>query len=571
MSVTLSIFDALTSGVVAVDREMNIIVFNDAAARLLGTQKDKALGKNLLSVVPNAGLIHVLQTGEPEVGRLKVVKQRTILANRSPILHHGVMIGAVSMFQDITEMEKVSRELDSTKVLVNTLEEVLAGAGEWMVVVDASGVVTMISEAYAEFNGVKVSEAIGRHVTEVIENTRMHIVAQTGVAEMGETLTIRGRDVIVNRIPLRDCDRLVGACGRVLFKNVEQLWEVASNLKLFEAKVRYYEKELTTLRGARYTFDNIMGSGTAITAARDEARWASKTDSTVLLRGEAGTGKELFAHAIHAAGQRRSGPFIKLNCAADSGDLIESELFGYEEGAFNEAKRGGKPGKFEMAAGGTLFLDEIGNMPAPMQEKLLKALEMREVERLGGSSTRRIDIRIIAATGDPLEDLVEQGKFQRDLYYRIHVIPIRIPPLRDCREDLGAIGEHFLSRLSAESGEPKKSISSDLMEILTAYAWPGNVRELQSVLERAATVCREDLLLPQHIPTHLLRRAPELRKEVTPGSLAHAKKEAERSAIVAALQATKGNKSRAAALLRIHRVKLHEKMKRYGITSGAIE
>jgi len=566
MSVALSIFDALTSGVVAVDREMNIIVFNDAAARLLGIQKEKALGKNLLTIVPNAGLLHVLQTGEPEVGRLKVIKQRTILANRSPILHNGMMIGAVSMFQDVTEMEKVSRELDSTKVLINTLEEVLTGAGEWMVVVNISGVVTMISEEYAEFNGVTVSEAIGKHVSEVIENTRMHIVAQTGVAEMGETLTIRGRDVIVNRIPLKDGDRLVGAYGRVIFKNVEQLWELASKLKVLESKVRYYEKELTTLRGARYTFDSISGSGAAITTAKDEARWASKTDSTVLLCGETGTGKELFAHSIHAGSRRRSGPFIKFNCAAVPEDLLESELFGYEEGAFTGATRGGKPGKFEMAAGGTLFLAEIENMPPAMQVKLLRALQEREVERLGGISTRKIDIRIIAATARKLEELVDQNKFNADLYYRIHVIPIHIPALRDRREDIGAISECFLGKLSEESGEPGKHISPELTEVFMSYDWPGNVRELQNVLDRAVTVSRGELLLPEHIPSHLLRCAPDVHKEITPGSLAHAKKEAERSAILAALQATRGNKSRAAALLRIHRVKLHEKMRRYGIS-----
>jgi transcriptional regulator with PAS, ATPase and Fis domain len=176
-------------------------------------------------------------------------------SNQGPILHKGLMIRVVSIFHDIAEMEKISRELDSTKILVHTLEEVLAGAGEWMVVVDAAGVITMISSEYAEFNGATVAEAVGKPVIEVIENTRMHIVAQTGVAEMGEKQIIRGRELIVNRIPLKDGDRVVGAYGRVVFKNVEQLWELAVKLRILESKVRYYEKELTHLRGARYTFD----------------------------------------------------------------------------------------------------------------------------------------------------------------------------------------------------------------------------------------------------------------------------------------------------------------------------
>ena len=574
------VIDSMANGVIAIDREGTIFVFNDAAARLLGVEKGKALGKSLLSIVPNSGLVNVLRTGEAETGRPQPVGARTVIANRAPMFRDGELIGAVSVFQDVTEMEKMSRELDSTRALVRTLEEVLAGAGEWMVVVDANGIVTMISEEYAEFNGTTVADAVGKHATEVIENTRMHVVAKTGVAEIGERQTIHGRSLIVNRIPLKDGDRVIGAYGRVVFKTVEQLRELASKMNLLESKVKYYEEELTHLRGARYTFASIVGAGAAITAAKEEAERASRTDSTVLLRGETGTGKELFAHAIHAAGPRRAGPFIKLNCAAVPAELLESELFGYEEGAFTGARRGGKPGKFELAAGGTLFLDEIGDMPLPMQAKLLRVLQEKEVDRLGGTGSRRLDLRLIAATGRNLEEMVGQGTFRADLYYRVNVIPIRIPPLREHPEDLGAIAEAFLARLSADTGEPKRRLSAELLEILRAYPWPGNVRELQNGLERAVAMSPREVLRPEHFPAHLLRFAHGARKEATPGaaeadgeersakapgSLASVKAEAERSAILSALAAVGGNRTRAAELLRIHRVKLHEKIKRYGI------
>ncbi len=402
-------------------------------------------------------------------------------------------------------------------------------------------------------------------MTEVIENTRMHIVAHSGVAEMGEKQTIRGRELIVNRVPLMDADRVVGAYGRVVFKDVEQLYELASKLKVLESKVKYYEKELTQLRGARYTMASILGSGQAISAAKLEALRASRTDSTVLVFGETGTGKELFAHAIHAASQRRSGPFIKLNCAAVPADLLESELFGYEEGAFTGAKRGGKPGKFEMAQGGTLFLDEIGDMPQAMQVKLLRVLQERELERVGGTVTRPVDIRIIAATGRSLEELVNDGSFRADLYYRIHVIPIRVPPIRERREDIEAIADSFLAGLSNDTGEFKRTISPQLMEALKSYNWPGNVRELQNVLERAAAMTRGETLLPEHVPDYLLRSIPKLCAGLAPCTLAHARAEAERKTIVAALAAAAGNKTRAASILQIHRVKLYEKMKRHGI------
>jgi len=574
------VLDSMANGVIAIDREGAIFVFNDAASRLLGVEKRKALGKSLLSIVPNSGLVNVLRTGESETGRPQPVGPRTVIANRAPMFRDGELIGAVSVFQDVTEMEKMSRELDSTRALVRTLEEVLAGAGEWMVVVDASGIVTMISGEYAEFNGTTVADAVGKHVTEVVENTRMHVVAKTGVAEIGERQTIHGRALIVNRIPLKDGDRVIGAYGRVVFKTVEQLRELASKMNLLESKVKYYEEELTHLRGARYTFGSIVGAGAAITAAKEEAERASRTDSTVLLRGETGTGKELFAHAIHAAGPRRAGPFIKLNCAAVPAELLESELFGYEEGAFTGARRGGKPGKFELAAGGTLFLDEIGDMPLPMQAKLLRVLQEKEVDRLGGTGSRRLDLRLIAATGRNLEEMVGQGTFRADLYYRVNVIPIRIPPLREHPEDLGAIAEAFLARLSADTGEPKRRLSAELLDLLRAYPWPGNVRELQNGLERAVAMSPRDVLRPEHFLGHLLRFAHGVPEEATPGasetdgeeswakppgSLASVKAEAERSAILSALAAVGGNRTRAAELLRIHRVKLHEKIKRYGI------
>jgi PAS domain S-box-containing protein len=566
ISLLQPILDSLSVGIVAIDMDGMITVFNDPATHLLGTSKKQALGKHILAVIPNSGLVNVLRTGEPEMGRTQVIGQRTVLTNRSPIMCNGVMTGAVSVFQDITEMEKISRELDSTKTIVRTLEEILAGAGEWMVVVDANGIITMMSEDYAEFNGTTVSRAVGKHVTEIIENTRMHIVAHTGRAEMGEKQTIKDRELIVNRVPLMDAGRAVGAYGRVVFKDVEQLYELVSKLEVLESKVKYYEKELTQLRGARYTMASIVGSGQAISAAKLEALRASRTDSTVLIFGETGTGKELFAHAIHAASQRRSGPFIKLNCAAVPAELLESELFGYEEGAFTGAKRGGKPGKFEMAQGGTLFLDEIGDMPLAMQAKLLRVLQEREVERVGGTVTRPVDIRIIAATGRPLEDLVNEGSFRADLYYRIHVIPIRTPPLRERREDIGAVADSFLVRLSHDTGEPKRTISTGLLEVLRSYSWPGNVRELQNVLERAAAMTKGETLLPEYVPEYLLRSVSKLRAGPAPSTLAQARADAERKTIIAALAAAGGNKTKAASILQIHRVKLYDKIKRYGIS-----
>ncbi len=276
----------------------------------------------------------------------------------------------------------------------------------------------------------------------------------------------------MNRLPLVDGSRVVGADGRVVFKDMGHLYELASKLKVLESKVKYYEKELTQLRGARYTLASIAGSGQAVSAAEMQAVKASRTDSTVLIVGETGTGEEVFAHAIHAASQRRSGPVIKLNCAAVPAELLESELFGYEEGAFTGAKLGGRLGKFELAHGGTLFLDEIGDMPPAMQVKLLRVLQEPEVERVGGTGSRPVDIRVIAATAKSLEELVSDGRFRADLYYRINVISIRVPSLRERRGDR-QIREHQFHRRGryqeAESTFSRKRRGQRLCVLLLAH------------------------------------------------------------------------------------------------------
>ncbi len=221
-----------------------------------------------------------------------------------------------------------------------------------------------------------------------------------------------------------------------------------------------------------------------------------------------------------------------------------------------------------MAQGGTLFLDEIGDMPQAMQVKLLRVIQEREVERVGGTVTCPVNIRIIAATGRPLEDRVNEGSFRADLYYRVNVIPIRVPPLREMPEDIEAIAESFLTRLANDTGEPKRTISPELFEALKSYNWPGNVRELQNVLERAAAMTRGETLLTEHVPGYLRRSIPKLHAGPAPSTLAHARAEAERKAIIAALDAAGGNKTKAASILQIHRVKLYDKLKRHGIKTN---
>jgi transcriptional regulator with PAS, ATPase and Fis domain len=323
---------------------------------------------------------------------------------------------------------------------------------------------------------------------------------------------------------------------------------------------------------AEYTWDNIVGTSTALQQAKELARRAAETPATVLLRGESGTGKELFAHAIHNASNRRKGQFVRVNCAALPEHLLESELFGYEEGAFTGAARGGKRGLFEEASRGTLFLDEIGDIAVDLQKKLLRVLQEKEIMKIGSTRPVPVDVRIIAATNANLEQRIRNGFFREDLYYRLNVLPITIPPLRSIKEDLPVLARHLLMKLNQEYGRDIERISDDAMRSLQAYHWPGNVRELESVIGRALitmdpaarVIEAEHLPFAGHEKTGLGTSGPASSPVRRLGDVIA---EAEKAAIERALNETGGNRESAARLLGTAVRNLYYKIKKYGITA----
>lgn len=439
------------------------------------------------------------------------------------------------------------------------------------VVVNAEGIITFYSKSYERFLGLPRAQAIGRHVADVIENTRMHIVVQTGEPEIGWKQKIQGQNMVVQRIPIRDhSGKIIGAVGQVMFRDVAEITELAQKLNLLESKLEYYEQELEHLRSSRYTFDHIVGTSPAIEEAKRLALKAAEGNSTVLLLGESGVGKELFAHAIHHASPRRSRAFVRVNCSSIPRELMESELFGYEAGAFTGAGRKGKPGKFELANQGTIFLDEIGGMPLEMQAKLLRVLQEKEVERVGGTKTLGVDFRLITATNADPEELVAAGRMRRDLFYRLNVVAIRIPPLRERREDIPAIARHLLARLREEQGVRPLGISPEVQALFQRYDWPGNIRELNNVLERASCASEGPQIEMGHLPL-FLRDAPGGRRgKQHISNLRQAVLDAERNAVVQALKMAKGNKAKAAKLLGIHRTGLYQKLSRLNLGGGFV-
>ena len=356
---------------------------------------------------------------------------------------------------------------------------------------------------------------------------------------------------------------LFRSLGTVLFNDPGEVSKVADQLFKLESKLKLFEDKLSSLLSTRFTIDSIIGRGQAIQELKDLAVRAMDNDFPVLITGESGTGKELFAQAIHDGSPRRISPFVHFNCAAIPRELFESELFGYEPGAFTGAHPKGKMGKFELADQGTIFFDEIGELPLEMQPKLLRVLETKQFERVGGNSIINSDFRIIAATNRNLEDLMHEGRFRQDLFYRLKVLFIHVPPLRQRPEDIEPLAEHILHQHLKMTPFERICFSPSALDILKSYSWPGNVRELANVLERVLCTLKHETIGSEDLPSELKQGATQLGSTQT--SLKNQLCEAEKRAIVDALKVAGQNKTQAAELLGIHRSLLYKKMDKFGM------
>jgi transcriptional regulator with PAS, ATPase and Fis domain len=447
---------------------------------------------------------------------------------------------------------------------LQVIDELVENAYEGMVIVNADGIITKCR--YEKLLGIKEKDVIGKNVSDVIENTRLQDVIKSGLKEIGDIQVINGHEMIASRIPIIRDNKIIGAVGTVLFKDLEELKYLAKRVGNETSSKKISKEEKKKIDQAKYSFDSIITQNAQMLSLIDLAKKASETNSTVLIYGESGTGKEYFSHAIHLNSKRKYGPFVRINCAAIPKELLESELFGYEEGAFTGAKKTGKIGKFEYANGGTIFLDEIGSMPLDMQAKLLRVLEEREFERVGGNKKIYLDIRVIAATNDSLPELVTKGKFREDLFYRLNVINIMIPPLRNRLDDIQILSESMLEMFSKYYKNAPKKISNGALELLKKYRWPGNLRELRNVIERSVTVSNGDMIFLKDLPEFISNITPERRteKETYP-TLKEMVREIEIKAIKDAIIYCGGNKSEAAKILGIHRTALYKKCEKIGI------
>jgi len=433
-----------------------------------------------------------------------------------------------------------------------------------VLITDPDGFVVFMNQPYAQFLELNPQAQEGRHCTEVIATSRMHIVGKTGKPEINATMVIRGQNIVVQRIPIVKNQRMLAVFGLVMFQCIQDVHRLADKLKFLESKVEIYEKELRSLRQTRYTLESIIGESEVHLKLKKLVVQAAAHNLNVLITGESGCGKELYAQAIHNASVRRLNPFVRINASAIPVDLLESELFGYEKGAFTGAKAGGKRGKFHLAHRGTLFLDEIGDLPESMQPKLLRVLEEKEFDMVGGTTPVKSDFRLIAATNRNLEAMVEQKRFRSDLYYRLNVFHLPIPPLRDRPDDILPQAWHFLEDLAEEWSVALPSLAPETEQVLRSYPWPGNSRELRHTLQRTMATLEADTIRPHDLPLHLLTRGSPLQAAVV-SPLKKILNDAESRAIQAALKACDNNKAQAAKMLCIHRTLLYRRMKQLGL------
>lgn len=438
----------------------------------------------------------------------------------------------------------------------------------YTVITDNKGQIIFLSKNYQELLGLTDKEYMGKSIRDIIPNSEIPHVLETEKEDIGHLFTLKdGKTVVCNRIPIMDKDKIIGVISSATFYKLDEVSILNQQIKKLQEENINYKKQISEL-SKRYSINSIIGDSLPLMAIKETIQRFAESDLTFLITGETGTGKEVFANAIHELSKRKSKNFVKINCAAIPKDLLESELFGYEPGAFSGALKEGKVGKFEHANGGTLLLDEIGEMPLSLQSKLLRVLQENELERVGGLKPIKLNVRIVCSTNQNIEELIKKGEFRRDLFYRINVVEIHIPPLRERLEDIPLLCQHFINKINEKNGLGITNISNDVYSLFYKYEWTGNVRELKHVLERACITAGSGPLNIEYFDFLLSRmyKNSDTKKFIEEeNSLNIITSEVEKEKIIKALVETNGNKSQAAKLLKIDRSSLYNKIKKYNI------
>ena len=566
------ILNSIYNGIVSIDGKGMITYFNKTAERIFNIPAHEAMNRYILDVLPNTGgkLLECLNTGKPFYGEKLKGEEVTLIANINPVICDGKVSGAVSVFQDISEIEKISKELDLFKTMKNWLDTIIDSSFDGLWICDHEGKVIRINKASERINQVKAEEVVGKNMRELITE---------GFFDKSVTLEVLRRKTAVTMIQQIKGDKRILVTGNPIFnekgeiafvvtndRDITELDNLRGQLQEAQALAKGYISKLSELEMKGVDLSNIIFRSEGMEIIIQVALRVAPVDTTVLLLGESGVGKGMIAKLIHKHSERSTGPFIRVDCAGIPDSLIESELFGYENGAFTGAKTEGKPGLFELANKGTLFLDEIGEIPLSSQSKLLRFLEDHEIIRIGGTEPKEIDVRVITATNKKIDEMVSSKLFREDLYYRLNVVPIHIPPLRERRDDILSLIFHFLNKFN-HAYQKKKVLSPEVIETLSKHDFPGNIRELSNMIERLVVVTEKDRIespdLPNSVTGFISRTIPHpFLSENIP--LKDALKKFESIIIEKTIQKY-GSQHEAAKILKVDQATISRKMKKYKI------
>ncbi|MCF8008804.1 MAG: sigma-54-dependent Fis family transcriptional regulator [Halanaerobiales bacterium] len=563
------IINSTHDGLISVDHEGKIELFNDAAEKMFALDRKEVLNKQVKKVIPNTRLHRVLKEGKAELNQIQNTLETTIITNRVPVRDKKKnIIGAVAVFRDITEVKNLAEEITNLKEIRLMLEAIINSTQDAISVVDKDGLGILINPAYTRLTGLTEEDIIGKPANvDIAEGQSMHYkVLETKEPVKGVRMKVgpNKKDVVVDAAPIIVDGELKGS--------VAVAHDISAIKKLTEELDQ--AKQIIRQINAKYSFEDIVGESDKMRSVINQAERASKTPITVLLRGESGTGKELFAHAIHNNSSRKNNKFVRVNCSALADNILESELFGYTEGAFTGAKKGGKKGLFEEADQGTIFLDEIGKISFKLQSKLLRVIQEKEILRVGGTRPIDIDVRIIVATNIDLEKAIRKENFREDLYYRLNVFPIFIPSLRERKEDIPFLIHHIINKFNQEYGRSVKGCSKEAIHYLKRYDWPGNVRELENIIGRAMINIglNDELIKIEHIPEVTEDSKDGKNKEVSSDlysidekSLKEIVNKTEKDVIKKVLKETNGNRKEAAKKLDIAIRSLYYKIDKYNL------
>ncbi len=500
------VFSNIPNGIIATDENDIITIFNEEAERILNLSSGEVIGKDVDKVIYQSKLKEINKSGKSELMVREVINDRILLINRTPIMIDKISKGALAVFSDISNLEKVKNELKTVKELKERLQLILETVQDGICVMSSEGVITYVNRAYLRILSEKEENILNKNIRDISPDGVRRRVLETGKSVVG-ALSYKENDVTIvcNVNPIIVDGEITGVVS--VIKNITEVKKLSEKLKKASAKAEYLEEELFRTKKPDLAFSKYIGYSGKVLDALATASKAAKTNTTVLIRGESGTGKELIAEGIHYGSKNAKGPFVRVNCAAIPQNLLESELFGHEKGSFTGAiKR--KLGKFELAQNGTIFLDEIGEMDKSMQAKILRVIQEKEFQRVGGEETIKVNVRIIGATHRNLEEMVRTMEFREDLYYRLNVIPIFLPPLRERRQDIAPLLEHFINKISKNIGKNISLVKNDAMEALLNYIWPGNVRELENLVERLVALNENQVIDLDDLPSYMRQERP---------------------------------------------------------------